>query len=951
MNTNNWSIIQQILEQVLEAEPSQRERILLAYADQPTDVLDEVRAYLAHEAAGDALFGKPLMQGSAAQGTSVAIGSRIGSYRIHSELGNGGMGKVYLANRADDSYQSQVAIKILKRGMDSEEIVKRFRNERQILAALNHPNIAKLLDGGSTPAGDPFFVMEYVQGLPLDVHIQTLPTIAQKLRMLIKICYAVHYAHQHSVIHRDLKPSNILINQQGEPKLLDFGIAKMLNPQTFALSAAQTATHVQLLTPKFASPEQLCKQPVTTATDIYNLGLLFYEGLTGAHPYWREGQNQADFQTAVCRANLEAPSSCLKKRLAQSNQKPLAPQRIDPDLDRIVMKAMHLEPTRRYESAFALASDLERFLNGRPIAARSDSTWYVLSKFVKRKQQTLLTLSLIIVLVTAFSFAIRNQKKDAAQERQVAQEANQKGQELLDFTLNILTGLDPMEDGEDATTVTDVANLTAEQLEADVLGDWQNKAAVSEKLARVYLNSGVFDEAYRLAEQAFLLRIKNQDADHMDQAHALLLMGEITAAKVSARRAEHYFEEALGIAEANYGKNHPQVAPFLSGLASAYVEWKPSRAMALSEKALELYAKEKKPNMKVLAGLLKKNGDILNKVGRFKGAEHALTKALSIHEQHFPGTSAHAMTSLSLGMLYGEMEKEKSAEYYFDQALTIMKKKLGAQHIATGNVLERIGAYYLGQFRLEEAEQAFSNANEIMMRSDTSNFVKKARTNSYLGSTYMTWGKYVQAEAYNLTSIHLIEFYESPTSPSLVRLFNSLTLAALEMNALDLAAHYSDLAYESRKNLFGFNNRIGFSVLDLRCRVLLAQGKLAQAGLLGEQLLGEARLFYRKHSLHLAYLLNTQARIAWAQGNLQQAEAWLVEAITIMETRGEWENQTLAALDETMAQFLFSQDRKKEARFHITRAFSIRACHLGAESQKTWKAHRLYHQVHKDLVQ
>jgi len=288
----------------------------------------------------------------------------IGPYRVVRELARGGMGVVYLAERADGQFEQRVALKLMKRGMDSEEIHQRFLAERQILAQLTHPHIARLLDGGVSNEGQPYFAIEYVDGTAITAHCEARQLgVEQRLRLFLDVCDAVRYAHQNLVVHRDLKPSNILVTADGQAKLLDFGIAKLLRQETGETGLTQTGLRV--MTPEYAAPEQVLGEPVTTATDVYALGAVLYELLTGRRAHHLQSRTPTEVERVICEVEPEAPSAVTTGALRK---------RLRGDLDTIALTALKKEPERRYPTVEQLASDVARFLGGLPVTARPD-TW------------------------------------------------------------------------------------------------------------------------------------------------------------------------------------------------------------------------------------------------------------------------------------------------------------------------------------------------------------------------------------------------------------------------------------------------------------------------------------------------------------------------------------------------------------------------------------------------
>ena len=374
MTTQRWQQIEGVFQTVLEAPEPQRPGVLEEACGEDRELRREVETLLACYGKGESYLAGAIEKEAnqlAEKGIESFVGRRLGNYKLTRLLGRGGMGVVYLGTREDPDFQQQVAIKLMKRGMDSEETVRRFRTERRILARLDHPNIARLLDGGTTEEGLPYLVMEYVDGAPLlDYCRQHSLSLRDRLSLFRAVCAAVHFAHQHLVVHRDLKPQNILVTVAGgEPqvKLLDFGIAKMLSEDS-----AHTRTGAILLTPNYASPEQIHGKPVTTASDIYALGIVLYELLTGKRPHEIEDPSPAALALAVCE----------KEPLPPSRHK----RELKGDLDNIALMALRKEPDRRYASAEQFSEDIRRYLAGLPVIARQDTVLYRATKFVRRNK-------------------------------------------------------------------------------------------------------------------------------------------------------------------------------------------------------------------------------------------------------------------------------------------------------------------------------------------------------------------------------------------------------------------------------------------------------------------------------------------------------------------------------------------------------------------------------------
>jgi tetratricopeptide (TPR) repeat protein len=369
-------------------------------------------------------LGDPELTRTTTQPVEGLEGSRVGPYRIVREQGRGGMGTVYLAVRADDEFQKRVALKVLRRGIDTEAIVERFRHERQILARLEHPFISALLDGGTTPDGRPYFAMEFVDGRPIDEYCDArqLDTTA-RLDLFRRICAAVQHAHQNLVIHCDIKPANVLVTAEGTPKLLDFGIAKLLTPGSGA-TLALTFDGSPLLTPEYASPEQVRGGAVTTATDVYSLGVLLYELLTGRRPYQLASRTPADVARVICDTEPERPSTAVTK--AAERPRTGDPQRLRRrlagDLDNIVLKALSKDPARRYASVDQFSEDVRRHLAGLPVLARRDTVGYRVATFVRRHRTAVAAAALLLVALVGGIVATAWQARIASRERARAEQ-------------------------------------------------------------------------------------------------------------------------------------------------------------------------------------------------------------------------------------------------------------------------------------------------------------------------------------------------------------------------------------------------------------------------------------------------------------------------------------------------------------------------------------------------
>jgi len=460
--SERWSALSELLDRLFELDDAAQQVELARIEAGDPALAEEARALLRADAA-DGLLERGIAAAApdiiASLASSAAPDARlgedldglvIGRWRVLRELGRGGMGEVLLAERADGEFEQQAALKRLKRGMDSDEILRRFVQERRILASLEHPNIARLLDGGVAADGRPYFAMEYVEGEPITAYAQANALdVRQRLQLMRQVCEAVAYAQSRLVVHRDLKPSNILVDGRGEPRLLDFGIAKLLADSA---APALTETGARVLSPAYAAPEQMLGEPVSMATDVYALGVLLYELLTGQLPHRRSGAVSDVSAEALARETVELPSAllraCSDDEAARAYgrrvpERPRFARELAGDLDRIVLMALRHEPARRYSSAGRLADDLRLYLEGRPITARRDSASYRMSKFLRRNRVGVVATVLVLsALVIGLGVALWQAELARASAERAEREASRAGK-VKDFVVSLFQASNP----------------------------------------------------------------------------------------------------------------------------------------------------------------------------------------------------------------------------------------------------------------------------------------------------------------------------------------------------------------------------------------------------------------------------------------------------------------------------------------------------------------------------
>lgn len=519
MSTQRLQRVEEVFHAALSQEPDR----LGAFLDQKCagdeSLRHEVEALLAsHRQAGSFIEAPVIaLDGSAFEDgqTDPMIGQSLGPYRILKPIGVGGMGVVYLARRDDQQYEKLVAIKLIKRGMDTDSVLRQFLNERRILASLDHPNIARLLDGGTTESGLPYFVMEYVEGLPIDAYCDTHAlSIAERLQLFRDVCDAVTYAHRHAVIHRDIKPSNIFISDDGKPKLLDFGIAKILHP---AVDSASVATIIgqRLMTPEYASPEQVRGEPLTTATDVYSLGVVLYRLLTGSPPYRLPSQSLYEIARVIVGVEPQRPSTAAANRAGgalpeigdRSNRtRERSPERLRRrlrgDLDNIVLMALRKEPERRYQSVERFSDDIRRHLETLPVRARKDTLIYRSTKFVRRNMVATAAAALICLTLLGGIMATTWQARRARAQELVAKAEKARAERRFNEVRQLARSV--LFDYHDAIRNLSGATAVRERLVKDALlyldslaGEATGDPALQRELAAAYERVGdVRGQAY-----------------------------------------------------------------------------------------------------------------------------------------------------------------------------------------------------------------------------------------------------------------------------------------------------------------------------------------------------------------------------------------------------------------------------------------------------------------------
>jgi serine/threonine-protein kinase len=641
--------------------------------------------------------------------------SHAGPYRLISHVASGGMGIVYLAEREDGVEPTRAAVKLMRRGIDHDQ-ERRFAAERQILATLQHPNIARLIDAGVTDDHRPYLVMEYVSGLPIDQYCdQHRLSIRHRVALFRNVARAVAHAHHNLVVHRDLKPSNIFVTHIGVVKLLDFGIAKLveLDPDR---TTQMTGPGVRVMTPAYASPEQVTGGFITTATDVYVLGLLLFELLTGKRAQDADGLSIPEVERIVVRTDLARPSDIVEARqadqagaAARADARGTTPGRLRRalrgDLDRIVGVATRKDPARRYPSADALAADLERYLAGRPILARDESAPYRIGKFVRRRWPVVAAAAVFLVLLAMYAVTVTIQSRQVAAERDRAREAQATAEEVTAYLVRMFQASDPSETRGDTITAKEL--LATGVARADTLsGHPLTQAQLLDVIGRVYQSLGRFDEARPLLERALATRRKVLGPADPLVGDSLTHLGDLLILQGRYAEAAQAAKDALAIHEATSGRHSAASAEDLGLMGAALASLgEQQKAKVVLDEALAIRRRVLKPDDPAIAENLSALAFVASHTGDFAEMETRYAESLAILRRVFP--ARHPRLALGLNNLaaaYDSRGRYEDAHRLHREALEMRRQLFGDTHPAVATSLNNLGTVLQKQQRYAEAE-------------------------------------------------------------------------------------------------------------------------------------------------------------------------------------------------------------------------------------------------------
>jgi eukaryotic-like serine/threonine-protein kinase len=746
ISQKRWQLLDQMLQSVLDQPEEGRTRYLDSICGSDTELLNDIHSLLdVHEEAGMILgesvttYAAPLLPDLIQQmghfsDSEVIPGYRVGPYEIVSVLGRGGMGNVYLAKRADDSFSKLVALKLVRRGMDTDDILRRFRYERQILASLEHSNIARLYDGGISENGRPYFVMEYVDGVPVDQFCdQNKLSVKERVQLFVTVCRAAAYAHKKLIVHRDLKPSNILVTPDGTVKLLDFGIAKLMDDENPELSVYHTRPGFQFISAGYAAPEQLEGTPVTTSGDVFSLGVVLYELMAGCRPFeiTRNGSKVvADYEHLVLPSRRAVQTG--NNAAVVSENKPVSPvelaqaryvtpdqlrKNLSGDLDNIILKALRVEPESRYSSPDQLADDLQRHLDGMPVTARPYDMGYRTRKFVLRHRTGVIAgVAALLVLISFTAGLIHLQARTAA-ERDIANFERDKSAKVAAFLEELLSAANPAYGTNRADTLRlrDFVQLSTEQVRNELGEQPLVKAQMLNALGNVHEKLGMNDQARSLLEEALELRKSGYGDHHPEVAVTIKDLGIVFHRQGEYDAAEEYLRAALDMMLLYPDQDREHLVSGYTSLANLINDRGDyDQAEDLYRTALEIRITESGEDDYKTAGSMLNLATILQRKGNLTDARELHEKALLINRRVLGTRHPVVATSENnYGLLLADTGNNEMGAELVGSALETRIDLYGEEHPEVLTSLNNLASILADMGNYEQAESYYRKSMEL----------------------------------------------------------------------------------------------------------------------------------------------------------------------------------------------------------------------------------------------
>ncbi|HKQ14055.1 MAG TPA: protein kinase [Steroidobacteraceae bacterium] len=827
---DRWERLQELFSRAVELPLAERQAFVAKQTSGDTELRTELLDLLACDA-GSARTGPLTLALGAALDTTTRdrrkalVGRVVGNYKLVSVLGHGGTGTVYLGERADRQYSAQVAVKIVDNGTMQGELGLRFRAERQILASLNHANIARLLDAGETDDGNPYLVMEYVHGEPLDRYCDRQRLgVRERMQLFLDICSAVQYAHQNLVVHRDLKPANILVTAEGAPKLLDFGIAKLLDAGEAAAAMALTRMNDRLLTPEYASPEQILGRPVTTASDVYALGVVLYELLTGLRPYTVPASaSQLELERSICITDPPKPSAAVRRArdsgplegqsemLAVAAARRLTPDKLQKrlvgDIDSIVLRALRKEPTHRYSSIEQLASDVRRYLAREPVQARQGNWLYYSQRFIRRHAFGVAAGATFVVFLVAFAMVSNIQAQRIAAERDRAMQENIRAEDVSEFMLEIVSNADPWTySGKGSATPETAEELLARagrRIREDLSKHPLVRAKLLETMGVAYRRRGDNRSAISYLQDAVQIR-KSLAGSEGDMATAAAMVDLAMSVREGGDvlGSDGLLVEAAAILKDSNQQHSLTYARLLANRGRAQMKLgKPDAAQTYYSEALALMQDLQLSRDTEAAALLVDKSTAFLWQDDLVAAERTARAALDIYATTLPKLHpdrTYAQSQLGDTLrLQGRLDE---ASVLLKEALVANRTIYGDNGRRVADSLDSLAQVRRAQHDLVEAEKYSQEALDTQIKTDGLDHWRTAYYRTQLGAIEIERKEYAEAETQLRSAIANLQKSVPADHPYMVSAEHYLGEVLLRSNRLrDAEAVFMSAMNRSRR--------------------------------------------------------------------------------------------------------------------------------------------------------
>ncbi|MEN8006336.1 MAG: serine/threonine-protein kinase [Candidatus Krumholzibacteriota bacterium] len=952
-DAGRWEKVQELFTAALEVAPAERRAFVAAHCNSDAELAMEVLSLLASDAEDpgylDALAADlgGLVCEPGSEIADALVGTRLDRYTIEREVARGGMGTVYLARRSDGTYDEQVALKVIRRGMDSEQITARFLVERQILARLRHPNIANLLDGGITPDGRPYLVMEYVEGRPIDEYCRDEGLgLTARVELMRTVCATVQHAHNNLVVHRDLKPSNILVTADGTVKLMDFGIAKLLEDDGVVGDAPRTIPGLQVLTPGYAAPEQINGDPITTATDVFGLGLVLYQVLTGTRPFGGSEATAREIATETCERDPDPPS----RKVAGGE---IAARRLAGDLDNIVLMALRREPERRYNSPGRLADDLGRHLAAEPVFARPATLQYRTGKLISRYRLAFTAVAAVLVVTVGL---VSFYTAQLAHERDLARQGEAKAEQVAAFLTDMFALADPDQSRGADITAREILTRGAENVDTGLADQPAVQGEMLDVLGGVHRGLGMYDESRDLLTRSLDIKRSLHGDRHLEVASTASALGLLEVESGNYAVAESLLTAALEVHRAELGSLDPLVASDLQSLAllAAYqdryeeslvyyreasdiyesdpalqdadygiclndyammlLDWgKGDQAEPMFRKALDIQRRELGEDHPEVANTLFNLALLLKDRGDYKAAAPIQRQVLALDRQHYDDNHPNVAHSLmALGSTLSENGQYDEAERVFAEALEIRRATLAPGH---PDLIKNLGTVGLTRSRAghyAEAEPLLREAVALSREHLGAHRITAGRLDD-LGWLLHDLGRDEEALVLHREAMGIKLELVGP-GHKVVGITNMHMARAYQgLGDLEAALEAQQAAVEIGRAEFGVENRFTSTAELGLAQVFLKMGRVDEAFVTASSALENIRKVAEADSPRTASGLQVVGVIQKERGNLMDAERLMRQAVGIRRDRLGAENPLTAWSEVQLGELLLENGRREEA--------------------------------------